>query len=93
MSKGKGKAERFDRRRSNYPHLYNNQGAVAFDTKTPVQNVEFDIAVTVAEDKSKSGGVLAVLGPLTGGLKDSATTSSATVSRIKFTIPIGMPRT
>ena len=56
---------------------------------TPIQNVEFDVAVTVAEESGVSGGISVVglgLG-VKGGTKDTNTS----VSRIKFVVPVAFP--
>ena len=60
-------------------------------TKLPVHDVEFDVAVTVTQSsEGKAGGGLLVAGLGIGGQKASST-ESASVSRIKFTVPIVWP--
>lgn len=56
-----------------------------------VQNIEFDIAVTVSnEDKSKAGiGVLSAV--LNVGAQGEENQSSNEVSRVKFTVPVVFP--
>ncbi|QYY36455.1 hypothetical protein [Ruficoccus sp. ZRK36] len=57
----------------------------------PVHVAEFDIAVTVREDESLSGGGgLCIAGITAGGGKKSERENS-TVSRVKFEIPYVLP--
>jgi len=65
---------------------------VSQETKTIVQDVEFDVAVTVEKGTETKGGILVVLGAVSLGSSGKSDKSSATVSRIKFSIPIGLPR-
>lgn len=57
-----------------------------------IQDVEFDVAVTVAESEEKKGGFGLVVGPvaLGGGGKTDAQSSS--LNRIRFAVPITLPR-
>ncbi len=71
--------------------------AVADDAPTelhsglPVHQVEFDIAVTVAEShEGKAGGGLVVIGIGLAGNKSSKSETSS-VSHIKFSVPIVWP--
>ena len=60
-------------------------------TKLPVHQVEFDVAVTVAQaSEGKAGGGLLVAGLGIGGQKASSSESSS-VSRIRFSVPIVWP--
>jgi hypothetical protein len=60
-------------------------------TKLPIHQVEFDVAVTVAESSQGKAGVgLLVAGLGIGGQKAS-TAESSSVSRIKFTVPLVWP--
>jgi hypothetical protein len=56
------------------------------------QKIEFDVAVTVSEEKAKQGkaniGVASYIG--IGGKASSATASSS-VSRIRFEVPVTLP--
>jgi len=54
----------------------------------PVQNIEFDVAVSVSEG-AKAGGGLTVMGM---GVKGGVSETSSTVSRIRFQVPIALPR-
>ena len=62
------------------------------ETKTPVQIVEFDVAVTTVEsEQSKAGAGLFVAGLGLGGQLRADETNTI-VSRIKFSVPIAFPR-
>ena len=54
----------------------------------PIQDVEFDIAVTVEESTGAKAG-LRVMGIGAGG---ELSAKESTVSRIKFSVPIELPR-
>ena len=61
-------------------------------TKTPIQAVEFDVAVTTVEsEKSKGGAGIFVAGFGLGGQIQSDAQNTI-VSRIKFSVPIAFPR-
>ncbi len=57
-----------------------------------IQDVEFDVAVTVAKGQEKKGGLGLVVGPvaLGGGAKSDAQSSS--LNRIRFAVPIALPQ-
>ncbi|ACE83820.1 hypothetical protein [Cellvibrio japonicus] len=58
-----------------------------------IQNVNFDIAVTVAdEEKAGVKGGIKVVGISVGG-EDTATSKTSRVSRIQFSIPVIPPVT
>jgi hypothetical protein len=55
----------------------------------PVFMVEFDVAVSAEKKKgSEIGGGIRVLEFISGGAKRSSETQNATVSRIKFKVPL-----
>lgn len=54
----------------------------------PLQSVEFDVAVTAAEESEVSGGVK-VVGMRVGG---ASTESSTSISRVRFAVPLAMPQ-
>ncbi len=61
------------------------------NTKLPIHQIEFDIAVTVSEAaEGKVGGGLLIAWLGIGGQKTSATENSS-VSRIRFTVPVVWP--
>jgi len=62
------------------------------ETKTPLQNVEFDVAVTTVESEQAKGGAgLFVAGFGLGG-QTQTDAQNTVVSRIKFSVPIALPR-
>ena len=63
-----------------------------YDWKSVVQNIEFDISVTVSETKSRElGGEVKVVSVLGGSGKRSKSHEDTTTNRIKFSIPIVLP--
>ncbi|NDF12506.1 MAG: hypothetical protein EB060_06830 [Proteobacteria bacterium] len=55
-------------------------------------NVDFDIAVTASDELSAGAGAkISVVGIKVGGDAESATKNSS-ISRIKFTVPLGLPK-
>jgi hypothetical protein len=61
------------------------------DWKGAVQNIEFDISVTVSDKKSgeATGGVKVYVADISG--KGSKSREDTTTNRIKFTIPVSLP--
>ena len=68
------------------------QLSLSTETRTPIRDVEFDVAVTVSKGSETKGGVLVVVGPWTLGSSGKSDSSSNSVSRVRFTVPIGYPR-
>jgi hypothetical protein len=56
-----------------------------------IHMVDFDVAVTVMEATETKGGVGLVVGPVVLGSKGQSNAESATVSRIRFQVPIAFP--
>jgi hypothetical protein len=56
-----------------------------------ITDVEFDVAVTVAEGSEKKGGLGVAIAALAIGGTAQASTTNSTVSRIKFRIPVAWP--
>jgi hypothetical protein len=56
------------------------------------QNVRFDVAVTVAEGKEVTGKAGISVWSIGAGGSAKSETSSSTVSRIQFEIPIELPK-
>ena len=56
-----------------------------------VQSVKFDVAVTAEEGKDNKGGVGVFLGSVGLGTQREEKTSSASISRIQFEVPISLP--
>lgn len=57
-----------------------------------VQEVEFNVAVTTAEGASKKGGIGVFVGPVAAGAQGRSESTSSSVSRIRFKVPILLPR-
>ena len=53
----------------------------------PVQEVEFDVAVTATEKAEAKGGLKVVISSLSGGLSSTDSVSS----RMKFRVPVTLP--
>lgn len=60
-------------------------------SKLPLKNVEFDIAVTACDSHEKSGGAGIQVYALRLGGETGTSSENATVSRIKFSIPMILP--
>ena len=76
--------------------LSESGAGVTYLSVSDTHNIEFDIAVTVTESaettRSKGAGFrVAVVGGSVGGTKATETTGS-TVSRLKFSVPLRLPR-
>jgi hypothetical protein len=55
-------------------------------------HIEFDVAVTVTEgSESKKGGGITVWG-VAGNAEGKSATTNSSVSRIKFSVPVCLPR-
>jgi hypothetical protein len=57
----------------------------------PVNIVEFDIVVTVGENKAIQGGIGIVVPEVSMGYQAKIDTQKSAVSRIKFSIPVMLP--
>lgn len=55
------------------------------------ENVEFDVAVSAADNTETKGGIGVFVGPLTLGSQGETGSKYSTVSRIKFSVPIMLP--
>src|SRR5438093_6052054 len=62
------------------------------ETKTPLQLVEFDVAVTVTETEQSGGGLGIFIAPIALGGKHQSDATNTVVSRIKFSVPLAFPR-
>ena len=58
-----------------------------------VRFVEFDVAVTVVEGTKTKGGVGVVIGPVVLGSHGQSEASNSSISRIRFSVPVGFPTT
>lgn len=65
--------------------------AIDTDASAYLTNVQFDVAVTVADEKEAGAGAgLRVMGAQLGA-KASTKYENATVSRVQFTVPVAWP--
>lgn len=62
------------------------------ETKTPVQIVDFDVAVTTAESEQSKGGAGILVACFGIGGQRCTDAANTIVSRIKFSVPIAYPR-
>ena len=80
------------------PNIWMNQGDAAklkilqADSGNWIHMVDFDIAVTVGESTGTQGGVGLVVGPVALGSKGQSSAESSSVSRIRFQVPISLPK-
>lgn len=57
----------------------------------PVQQVEFDVAVTASEISGTKGTIGVLLGAFGFGMKGQSESGSGQNSRIKFSVPVSLP--
>jgi hypothetical protein len=58
----------------------------------PVASIEFNVAVTAAEESSAKGGAGVFVGPFGVGTQGTLDSANQSVSRIKFTVPMKLPK-
>jgi hypothetical protein len=79
------------------PLLATNQGALQSQGRLVsrwgqlVQNVKFDVAVTIEEGAGTKGGIGIFIGSIGLGSQGESKSSQASVSRIQFEIPVALP--
>ncbi len=56
-----------------------------------IQNVEFDVALTVTEGTGTKGGMGLVVGPLALGTQGESKAQNSSVSRVRFSVPVRLP--
>ena len=61
-------------------------------TGVPLQSVEFDVAVTTTEGTETKGGIGVFVGPIGLGSQGKSDSANSSVSRIKFSIPVILPK-
>lgn len=71
-----------------------DQGFQMWDGNTgqPAQLIEFDVAVTTTEGTETKGGIGVFVGPIGLGSQGKSDASNTSSSRIKFSVPIFLPR-
>ena len=67
-------------------------GEAEMDGGQPVSNVEFDVVVTATKGAGSKGGVGVALGVVGLGTQAQSDSKSGQESRIKFKVPILLPR-
>lgn len=77
-------------------HMVDAADQIKYETakgeKVRGQLVEFDVAVVATEDKSIKGGIGIFGGPIGIGYQANKAQDNSTVSRIKFTVSVFLPR-
>ncbi len=68
-----------------------NQGRLVSRYGQLVQTVKFDVAVTVEEGTGTKGGIGIFIGAVGLGSQGESKASQASVSRIQFEVPVGLP--
>ena len=68
-----------------------SQILVDSDSLEHLQKVEFDVAVTSSEGSETKGGAGIFVAAIGMGVQGKTDTSSNTVSRVKFSVPIALP--
>jgi len=61
------------------------------ETGTKPQVIEFDVAVTAIEGKETKGSIGVFVGPVGIGTQGKSDSSSSSISRIKFSVPVILP--
>lgn len=59
---------------------------------TPIQMVEFDVAVTTSEGAATRGGIGVLVGAIGIGSQEQSNSSNQYASRIRFSVPLGLPK-
>jgi len=74
-------------------HIGGAKSPVLVDDSTleHLQNVEFDVAVTSTEGSTTEAGAGIFVAAIGMGAKGKSDTSSSSISRIKFSVPLGLP--
>ena len=68
------------------------QGRMVFMNERLIEEIEFDIAVTVGEDGNSKAGISLFAGVFGGSIQTDIGNSSQAVNRVKFKIPICYPK-
>jgi len=66
-------------------------GKVTVTQKSPIHDIDFDVAVTTTEGKGTKGGIGVFVGPLGMGSQGQSESANSSVSRIKFSVPVAFP--
>jgi len=65
---------------------------IDFETAQPIEEIEFDVAVSASEGTATQGGVSVLVGVFGLGTKGESERNRETVNRIRFSIPVTFPR-
>ena len=69
-----------------------NGGGIRTQSENFAQIIEFDVAVTATEGSGKKGGIGIVAGPVTIGTAGHSNLENSSISKIKFNVPLALPR-
>ena len=72
-------------------HLNYDKKDCLFYAGRLVEHVDFDVAVTCTEQKEAKGGFGIFVAALGAGAQGKTATSSSTITRIKFSVPVVFP--
>ena len=64
---------------------------VVYGTACPIEQIEFDVAVTSTEGAATEAGVGVFVAAIGLGAKGKSDASNSSVSRIRFSVPLGLP--
>lgn len=73
------------------PKYVNGDSAQIGGEYMPVQDVSFEVGLTISEETGNNKGIGVVLGPLKAGINGTGNASESSVTRIKFTVPLALP--
>lgn len=59
----------------------------------PIQQIEFDVAVTTTSGTETKGGIGIVAGPFAVGSTGKSDAATQSLSRVRFSVPIQLPKT
>ncbi len=68
------------------------RGAVIAPYSDCLEKVEFDVAVTAVEKTEKEGKAGIIVWSIGAGVRGEAESSTSTVHRIKFSVPVELPK-
>lgn len=57
-----------------------------------IQNIDFDVEISTAEGTATKGGLGVFVGPVAAGTQGQSDSSSSSVGRIRFKIPLELPK-
>lgn len=61
------------------------------NTGVPLQNIEFDVGITVTDTNTKQDGSTTSIGSVTVSPQGASESKNSSISRIKFSVPILLP--